>query len=198
MVGMFQNMSQRRSEGNRKITSSDIKHAFCSAHLSAYLGIYSILADGSGYHRYGHAPHGWIYYLKGEGSNVRCFWRFQVEAVHSKTIPFNVAVSTPAGTENRSFVRIAVGETKSPAAVYSGLSISDGEVKIIVEVAPYFDARNGGSYYLDGSVAASAKKAFGFFLVDPKTTSYAGRETFFDAIVIFTPNPGLFNETAPR
>jgi hypothetical protein len=122
----------------------------------------------------------------------------------------NVAGSIPSkisagmatsGSDNRSFVRIAAGETKNPAAVYPGFSISDGEVKIIVEIAPYFYTGHTGCRYLNGSVAASNKKVFGFFVVDPLVTTYVqstmGRCTFFSAVAIFTPKPGLFDEIPP-
>jgi hypothetical protein len=183
----------------RRITLNDIRHAFCSAHLSAYLGTYSIFSNNKGYHRYGHAPHGWIYYLKGVGSSVCCFWMIQVESVNvAGSTPFTIAVGAKtSGAENRSFVRIAAGETKNPAAVYPGLSMSNGEVKIVVEVAPYHHpSSNSGNRLLNGRMITS-KEAFGFFVIDPKITSYTGRETFFNTVIIFTPESGLFDESAP-
>jgi hypothetical protein len=137
--------------------------------------------------------------MKGVGGDVHCFWRVQVESVNGKaTMPSTIAAEEGTGALDRSFVRIAVGETKNPAEVYSGFNISDGEVKIIVEIAPYFYKGHSTNRYLDGSVAASSKKAFGFFLVDPQITTYSGGYTFFSSIVIFTPKSGLFDEIAPE
>jgi hypothetical protein len=201
MVSMFQNVSQNRSEENRKIILKDIRYAYCSAYMSAYLGTYSIFSNSKGYHLYGYAPHGWIYYMKGVGNDVRCCWRVQFESVNGTgTTPSKITAGAASGAENRSFIRIATGETKNPAAVYPGLSISDGEVKIIVEVGSYFNRGHANCRYLDGSVAASLREVFGFFLIDPIITAYeanSGGNIYFNSIIIFTPKSGLFDGIAP-
>jgi hypothetical protein len=43
----------------------------------------------------------------------------------------------------------------------------------------------------------SPREAFGFYIISPKGHGGTYDKTYFNAVVIFTPKPGLFNETPP-
>jgi hypothetical protein len=84
----------------------------------------------------------------------------------------------------------------APSAICPELSIKPGETKIIIENCIYFLR---ASYFrlVDGRTWAniSSREAFGFLLLTPKVQ---GDVFYFDSIVIFTPKPGLFDETPPQ
>ena len=90
----------------------------------------------------------------------------------------------------------------APSNICRGLTIKPGEYKIIVEPAVYYNESNYwrfGDNRFCGSVRYN--KAFRFFLIFPKVHSKngssVGESAYLNTAVIFTPKPGLFDETPP-
>jgi hypothetical protein len=115
---------------------------------------------------------------------------------------------TPEG--NISFgTRIDHGDTMVPytkkarsSTIYKDLKINKDEIKILVECYSLYIAEDNFRFS-DGRKCSSVspREAFGFLVLRP-TASAAGysarQKPYFTSIVIFTPKPGLFNETAPE
>jgi hypothetical protein len=80
--------------------------------------------------------------------------------------------------------------------IYKNLKIKKDEIKIIIECYSYFcNSANSAYTFGDGRPCknVSPRDAFNFFILSPKPTQWA----YFNSIIIFTPKPGLFNETPP-
>jgi hypothetical protein len=82
------------------------------------------------------------------------------------------------------------------------LEIKKNEIKILVECAIiYLDNPNSfpAFFFTDGRNCqdVSFREAMGFLILNPemKTSSGSFNGTYFPEVVVFTPNPGLFNET---
>jgi len=74
------------------------------------------------------------------------------------------------------------------------LKISEGEEKVIIDSNLWWRT---GDKDNTGNTVKTSREAFKFYLVSPKVTVPCGSEAFFNSVVIFTPKPGLFDETAP-
>lgn len=83
-----------------------------------------------------------------------------------------------------------------PSDIYEELSINPGEVKIILEACLDYST----AYKLPNGNSCSTvdySKILEFYVVRPKYTyRIANERTCFNSVVIFTPKPGLFSETA--
>jgi hypothetical protein len=84
-----------------------------------------------------------------------------------------------------------------PSKIHPDLKINPNEMKIIFERALCYHNLNNWMFS-DGRLCrnVSIKDAFGFYLLIPKSAS-ARRRDYFQTVVIFTPNPGLFDENVP-
>lgn len=79
----------------------------------------------------------------------------------------------------------------NPADIYPTLKIQDGEEKIIIETSIFLMSLTGETL--------NRKKAFGFFLLNPKFVGDDSLNSLFHSVVIFHPNMGLFSpDYAPR
>ena len=201
MAQMLQTVSQNRSD--KKITWSDLKRVTAAAYLSIYPGT-TMFWQGKG-HVFGHFPHPMVYYVKGlSNGNASCIWRAQMHPSHEgNTSPSNMN-GAPNNHDDYNISAVRYKTDVPPAQIYPTLKIKPGEVKIIVDALIYYQQ---GSYFpfADGQTDVSVREAFGLYLVTPKvrrqnpaSLSYNQNCGYFNSVVIFSPNPGLFDETPPQ
>lgn len=112
------------------------------------------------------------------------------------TDPANEHFSTaPNPTNSGSTIQVVkAGQNKNPADIWPTLKIADGEEKIMIETKI---ERNPSQYKNMSGQTLSNKQALGFLLLDPKYSKNGQWNQLFHSVVIFTPKPGLFSETAP-
>lgn len=174
---MIQNI--HKNDG-KPITIKDLKYITSAAWLTVFPGMTLFYPKKvcRSYDAYTH-----LYYIKGlDDGNASCMWRF-----------YNCALDKTSSTPNEfgasiSYINWHISKVRylanaNPSSIYKGLKINPGEVKIIVETL--FIMKN----------PKSDKNAFGFYLISPKCTSNSSYKYYFHSIVIFTPNPGLFNDS---
>ena len=198
-ANIIQNISQKRS--NKKITLNDIRHAASLAFLTIYPGttMYRIGTSGSR-HELSHAPRICIFYVKGEsGGKVSYKWH-QLFLGESIANPKKwVLYTKPLETKESSVKQLS---NVSPSEIYPTLKIGENEEKIIVEVNLFnaLHVMNENEYVESDKQEALAKKAFKCRLVAPRPLEKSVNDTkgwYFPSVVIFTPKPGLFDETPP-
>ena len=184
-ANMIQNISQKR--GNLKITKTDLTNIHTLAWQSVYPGV-SMFRINSVYPS-AHKPITSIYYVKGlDNGKASCIWRTWTRLYES---PSKVGYNSYTDDGLSSSVRFLTNT--SPSNIYPTLKINPGDVKIIIETLMERD--NSGTQYK----GISDKAAFGLYLVTPK--SIGDNDSWshmFHSVVIFTPKPGLFDETAPK
>jgi hypothetical protein len=195
MVNMLQNVSQNRE--NKKLTSLDVKYAAAASYLSAYPGV-TMYGDTSGTpHPFGHFPLGYIHCVKGEGGKAKVLWH-RCFFTQTNTPNMNYAAN------NSYFSTVALNYTANslmtPSSIHKDLQIKDGEIKIILQYAYFYNGTSGSGFgFNDGRLCrnVSVKDAFGFLVVNPKPQNLSAPFLYFHAVVIFTPKPGLFGDAAP-
>jgi hypothetical protein len=206
-VNILQNISQNRK--NKKITLKDIRHAASAAYLSIYPGttMWSSVTAYPHKHQYGHSSCGYITCVKGmSGGKVKIIWRVLTQSI-SYASPVN-AGHTVNGHVGNTVIKNAVNSISDPSSIYKDLRINEGEMKLLVECSIFYGIRRGAHDFIDGRSCAdvSVGRALGFWILNPKySTNYATDDnpgvsagaTYFNTVVIFTPKPGLFDETAP-
>jgi hypothetical protein len=184
MAGVLQNISQNRV--NKRISKNDIKHAVAAAYLSIYPGktMYTTSKDRA---PMGHTSNGHLYCVKGlENGMASVAWCVRWHSAVNSPTPAEILISG-RDTLGRSIVNM--GNGVDPSKIYPDLRIQKGETKILVEISFHY------SNFSDGrnSVNVPVKTAFGFFVLNiPKSNNI-----YFNTVVIFTPKPGLFGDTAP-
>jgi hypothetical protein len=197
VIGMIQNITQNRSD--KKIRRKDLSYIRCSGTLITYPGMsgYSCGTIGSNkkfptglMHLY------YVFYVKGTGHN-RCKICWCWDSHFIGTTPDNsLRDSYGAGNERLCVVKYVSGEANS-YDIYPSLTIEEGEEKVIVDLC--YCVTN---YLCNGEKMemTSIGRYFGLYIASPKRTWAKGgiMEGYFHKIVIFTPNPGLFSETAPK
>jgi len=196
-VNIIQNISQKRD--SKKITKNDFRYAASLAFLSIYPGktAYSITGKDNS-HEFSHDGYVVIYYVKGlsggKASFVwgRCFYQAESLTPSGCTINSNGA--------NSAYTVIKGKTNVEPSAIYPTLKINEGEVKILVEVQLVNDpSRMNPNGPMPDTRTDRSRIAFGCRLIAPKTFFSANtiQGRYFPSVVIFTPKPGLFSETAP-
>jgi hypothetical protein len=185
MVNILQNVSQKRE--SKKITKTDIGNAMECAYLTLYPGN-TLRAKSTNAHVFGHFPLGFIYLVKGEDNgNASVVWG--IHFLDHGTSPY---VAAQSSTHAYSLVKVL--KNVLPASIYPQLKIQPGEKKILLDCAYCY--HNDSSWkFTDGRNCAnvSPREAFGFFVLSPSRIN----DGFFNKVVIFTPKPGLFDETLP-
>ena len=94
-------------------------------------------------------------------------------------------------------------KNKSPSKIYPTLKINPGDIKIIIECTIHY-TRDEVYSFTDGRKPSnvSPSEVFGLLLYKlspPKTRDGITNDAlYFNSVVIFTPKPGLFDETPPR
>lgn len=198
MANIIQNISQKRS--NKKITANDIKYAVSAAYLSAFPGTSRFtsnkVTNSTG--ELGYNPLGLIYCVQGiTDSTAKVRW---VKRFHMAGITYNPSQVAIDNTINRSNVKNL--SNASPSEIYPTLRIEKDQIKIIIECAIHYSQASGYSF-ADGrrTASVSPSQAFGlklYKLSPPVTRDGTNNDAiYFHSAVIFTPNPELFNETAP-
>jgi hypothetical protein len=179
-----------QNKGNKKITKDDIKYAMAGAYLSIYPGttMYSVTSAHQK-NIYGHFPHGDLYCVKRTNGQNNILWKITCHT--SRAI-------TPKG--------MTCDQRSNPASIggvnLNDISIEEGQIKMILHCYCFF-YQDGNRYLLNGNstLSITAREAFGFSLLEPKgfvrNSAEPGFSAFFPVIVIFTPKPGLFDDTAP-
>jgi hypothetical protein len=192
IAGMIQNISQRRT--NKKITLNDLRYCISGAFLSFYPGTKQFPASRNVFKQPG-CVHGKFFYVVGNADGTASVkWGVQYQFINGSgpnTSPGTISMGVGSG-DARYITRVE--SNVAPSAICPELSINPGETKIIIENFIYFIC---SSYYklVGGRTwGIPSREAFGFLLLTPKVQ---GGEFYFDSIVIFTPKPGLFDETAP-
>lgn len=200
MANILQNISQKRESSNRKITKSDIGYAASLAYLSMFPGTTRFMLSGQSSHvsDLGYNPLGYIFYVKGNSdSTASVVWSRRFHLADGVFNPSGVSIDT--NRLDRSNVKALTNA--SPSDIYPTLKINPNEIKIIIECAIHY-SRSSGYHFTDGRTTSNvtASQAFGlrFFNLSPTATRAGSNDAiFFNSVAIFTPNPGLFNTTAP-
>jgi hypothetical protein len=187
VTSMLQNISQRRS--NKAITLTDFNSALRGAYLSIYPGdsMYEIIPNRA--HIFGHFPTGSISYARGcDNGNVDILWeriRYIEKANASIT-------SYPRYTR---YTMPAPGSNIIPSRISPGFSLKPGEIKIIMEFALFFQNDSHYSFPHKSCNGVPPREAFGFYIVNPKGKGSTYEKTYFNTIIAFTPQQGLFSAT---
>ncbi|MCR5225401.1 MAG: hypothetical protein K6C34_04925 [Alphaproteobacteria bacterium] len=189
MVQMVQNISQGRT--NKKITKADLAYIFRFASYSIYPGKTLYALDDNRTHIYAHFPQAQFIYVKGvSGGKATCVWMAQCHTGHllSNIWSKEAYISYNAHTGGV----ITYGTNVEPSSIYPTLTIAEGEVKIIVNLFIYMQP--GTDKWADGT-KPSVKQAFGLYALSPTAQ---GEDGYFNAVAIFTPKVGLFDEDGPQ
>ena len=199
MANILQNISQKREGTNRKITLPDIRYAASLAYLSMFPGT-SRFVISRNKSELGYCPHGYIFCVKGNSnSTASVLWGKRFHFTDKATTPSAVVIDTS------SFHRCNIKnlQNASPSEIYPTLKINPGEIKIIFESNVHY-SQSGSYYFGDGrnTKNVSPSEAFGlrlYKLSPPVTRGGTGNDgIYFHSAVIFTPKPGLFDETPPE
>jgi hypothetical protein len=193
MANILQNASQNRDIDHRKITVDDIKNAMAAAYMSIFPGktMYPISAHVL---PRGIGPFAALYCVKGLGGGRACvLWRRAIYTVDSCCNPSKITVVDCCLTA-RTLVTASTNANASD--ICPGLKIENGEIKIIVECTIFYNHKDQIYKFTDGRWCKDVppSKAFGFSILTPADKN----SCYFNSIVIFTPKPGLFSETAPK
>ena len=198
MANIIQNISQKRSD--KKITLTDLGYAASLAFLSIYPGktMYSDRKRGNASHELSHFPKFHIHYVKGlSGGKASGIWalRFRIQ---EGTTPTEWAYTVMKSTDSDS--KVKWGTNLAQSTIYPTLKMDEGKYKIILECVLYNgeSSMSNNEYLATDSQSTRAKKSFKCRLITPKPNYKSdGHGYYFDSVVIFTPKPGLFDETAP-
>jgi hypothetical protein len=183
MVNILQNVSN-----GQKVTLQHINHAMQAAYLTFYPG--KTMMGTSLFHLpMGHFPHGLIYYVKGDSEEKASVVWCAAFYIHT-----TYGIVELQKTQHSSSI-IKKLSNVSPSQIYSKLKIKEGEIKILLECFVVYPEGSSSRYFSDGRPCSqvSIREAFGFLLLSSQITSFR-----FRSIAIFTPKPGLFDETAPN
>ncbi len=198
MANILQNISQSRTD--KRITANDLRYAASLAYLSAFPGKTEFrtkkLTSDLGY-----CPLAFIFCVKGNvDSTASILWGRRVHMAYmTEFAPNSVSI------ENNLLVRtnVKILSNASPSEIYPTLKINPGEIKIIIECALFYHQAKD-YFFTDGRRTSnvSPSEAFGLnlFKLSPPIArdGYANQNVYFHSAVIFTPKPGLFDETPPQ
>jgi Flp pilus assembly protein TadG len=190
--GMIQNISQNRE--NKKITQNDLRYCVAAAFLSFYPGTTQFPKSYNVFKQPGSVC-GRIFYVVGNADKTASVkWCMQYQLVYEKgdnTSPRTMSITKNDNTK----LMVKTKNNVEPSEIYSKLSINPGETKVIIENAMYF-SKATDLKLTDGHTWAdfSPSEVYGFLFLTPKPYS---NTNYFIFHVIFTPNPGLFDETPP-
>jgi hypothetical protein len=194
IVGMVQNVSQNRD--NKKITHNDLRYCISAGFLSFYPGTKQFPQTYNVFKQPG-AVHGRFWYVIGNANGTASVkWTVQYQLVNGSgnTTPGTMTIGSATSDSDQRFVT-KFKNNVAPSEVCPQLSIKPGEAKIILENSIYFVVYNFKLTNGKNWSQYSPREAFGFWLLTPKAQ---GGEFYFHSVVIFTPKPGLFDETPPR
>lgn len=194
---LFNNVSQNRAD--KKITLMDLRYSVATAFLTLYPGI-TMYYQNKG-HALGHFPHPVIFYVKGlENGNASCIWRVQLHPSKAGIGETPQKMDAGVAKNHHQICTVQYKTDAAPSKIYPSLKINPGEVKIIIESIIF---HSGGYPFMDGSSSdIPLRNIFHFLMFTPKATNLSGNKRsdsgFFNSVTIFTPKPGLFDETPPK
>jgi hypothetical protein len=190
MASMLQEVSQKRE--NKKITAADLRNVAASAFLAIYPGK-TAYPTSPGKFIYGHFWDCFVHCVKGVNGKADVLWNKRICAHIGTAGPSNVSVTNFTTVSHWSSL-VKYQQNVAPSSIYKDLTVKNGETKIIVECLCYTESANYG--FTDGRPNNTPQREkFGFWVLNPKAN--AGGGAFFNQTVIFTPKPGLFDETPP-
>ena len=201
MVNIIQNISQKREGADRKINCDDIRYAASLAYLSMFPGTsrFTITANRTHTSDFGYNGLGYIFCVKGNpDSTASVLWARRFHLADGSSDPSHASVDTSVKRTN---VKNLIDA--SPSEIYPTLKIKPDEIKIIIECAVHY-SRSQYYFFTDGRKTADVthSEAFGLRLLElsaPKTRDgEINGSVCFHSAVIFTPKPGLFDETPPE
>ncbi len=163
-----------------------MKRAGALAYHSVYPG-QTMFYDGTGCgYELSHRPYMMIFYAKGEsGGKASVKWSMRVWNYNDK------APTMRCDTLSAGWGLVQFKTNVAPSDIYSSLKINEGESKILMEVCLTSQSNTFNTH----NNISSVRQAFGCYFVNPKRI--ASNHEYFRSVVIFTPKPGLFDETAP-
>lgn len=198
MANIIQNISQKRS--NKKITANDIKYAVSTAYLSAFPGT-SRFFNKKATNDLGYNPLGFIYCVQGiSDSTAKVLWAKRFHISTGQIFNPSQVVVQNTNIRRSNVKNLTAGG--SPSEIYPLLRIEKDQIKIIIECAIHYYPSDS-YYFTDGRRTSNVSPAHAFGLrlykLAPPVTrdGVANDAIYFHSAVIFTPNPELFNETAP-
>jgi hypothetical protein len=192
IINILQNVSQKRE--NKRITWNDLKFAIVSGFSTIYPGK-TMFCTKASTHVYGHCPIAFVVCVKGVGGGkASVLWAMMYSAQNSLSIDAN---NNTGLRDNHANSAIRCLKDVHPSQIYNGLEIKEKEMKILVECNIIYisDAAN---FFTDGRCCGnvSFREAMGFFILNPNAaTKWKANSTHFSRVMIFTPKPGLFDET---
>jgi hypothetical protein len=165
------NLLQNASNGN-KLRIRDVFNAFCAACLTIYPGksVWNSI----------NWPHGFVHYVSGSSggrASVKWCLRPYING-HNRINGIDSGLGHPRSS-------VPSLQNVTPSSIYENLEIRDKGVKIIVEIVAVCSTAN-------------VSKDFGFLSLTPKRSKASYSDNYFPTIVIFTPKPGLFDESEPK
>jgi hypothetical protein len=186
------NMLQNQQYG--LITSNNIRYAVAGAYLTIFTGK-TMYTTANGKTPLGYSPSGNLFYVKGnDDGTASVIWSVGWFSGDDSPSPATISIKPTADLVTSGLVTVKTNVP--PLEIYPELQIQPGEVKILVEVGLCYKASSPLYGFSDDRNCqdVSPKTAFGLLLLNPPHVN----EIFFNKVVIFTPKPGLFNETAPQ
>ena len=191
MVNLIQNISQNRE--NKKITLNDLRYCFSTAYLSCFPGTSMFYKDSG--HELIYVPFIEIYYVKGlAGGKASTYYRINMQTCSTSCVKPATMHCGP-NSNGWSYSSIKYLSNTDPKNIHPSLKINEGEKKIIIESLFYWIS----SYKnLEGIAKSTLKEAVNCYLATPTSINSSSTHSFFHSVSIFTPKPGLFDETAPQ
>ena len=193
---MLQTISQNRSD--KKITATDLQNIYTAATLSIYPT--TDFSTRKGGHKWGHFPEITLFYVESDANGIASVvWLRRVDLWNYGGVRSSPSEVLVENSNARSMVNAL--SNVEPSAIYPRLSMSANDKKIIVEAKIGYSTSS--KYCFDNGVTCnniSPRNALGLYLVSPKALNnnrYSEDCGYFNSVVIFSPNLGLFDSTAP-
>jgi len=199
MVNMIQNVSQKRAkeaataeerEALLKISKNDLKNIFCLAWQTVYPG--TTMFGTSPVFPFGHVPLVEIYYItSSEQGQASCEWRLGLSTENATSKPSQIYANK--FTTDHTACKVRFLKNVPPSSIYPTLKINKGEERIIIETM----IMKENSWKNSGGMSA-LKQILGLYSANPPKTVRNSYNYMFHSIVIFTPQPDLFNKNGPQ
>jgi hypothetical protein len=195
-VNMIQDVSVNRA--NKKITISDVLRISHAWNLIIWPDLKMIHQNAAGKYPLGFYNSLILYCVVGTGDNkCKVMWSMSGQT-NKKTIPTDGYIySNASGSTLTQHVSSLFYSNSArlqreivSTSLYPNLSIKAGERKIILEIMCYFPS----------PPQIQHSRALGFWMLNLKpAVNYKNVAcSFFNTVVIFTPKPGLFDDTLPQ
>ncbi len=188
MVNILQNISQNRE--NKAITRRDYAHAVYAAFYCYYGGdLKQFSNDGFADRRnYYYFPHPVLFCIQGQANGkakilwiMHPAWYKYPDNLNLPTI--RTSASDKTHINEFSTIKVALQTEVPPESIHPNFTIKAGEIKMLLEVAFFSEEME------------KASKHFGFWIYRPKLLN---NRSFFNKIIVFSPNTGRFSASAPK